>query len=59
MYGDLAQMSKSGGIYRTLALLAILSHKTVGNGKIKDTHKNESCVGDKQANVGDVGLKDK
>ena len=30
---DLAQMSKSGGIYRTLALLSILSLKPAHNGK--------------------------
>jgi len=31
MHKDLAQISKAQGIYRTLALLAILSHKLVKN----------------------------
>ena len=58
MYGDLAQMSKAGGIYRTLALLAILSHRPVGNKKSNHLHKNESLMADKKANVGNVGVED-
>jgi len=51
MNNDLAQMSKSGGIYRTLALLSILSIKrrVNGNGKfvqkqryISDTPQQQS-----------------
>jgi hypothetical protein len=59
MHKDLAQISKAQGIYRTLALLAILSHKPVGNETSKYSPKRDSHTTDEQVNVGDVGVKDK
>jgi hypothetical protein len=58
MYNDLAQISKAKGIHRTLAILAILSSKPVRNENGKHSPKNQSHPADKQANVGDTGLKD-
>jgi hypothetical protein len=58
MHNDLAQIAKAKGIYRTLALLAILSPKPVGNENGKYSRKNESHTADEQANDGDVGVKD-
>jgi hypothetical protein len=52
MHSDLAQMSKAPGIYRTLALLAILSHKPVGNETNKYSMEKESPEAAKQVNVG-------
>jgi hypothetical protein len=59
MHKDLAQISKAQGIYRTLALLAILSHKPVGNETSKYSPEKEDHKADEQVNVGDVGVKDK
>ena len=58
MHKDLAQISNAQGIYRTLALLAILSHKPVGNETNKYSPEKEDHKADKQVNVGDVGVKD-
>ena len=58
MHKDLAQISKAQGIYQTLALLAILSHKPVGNETVKYSPEKEDHKADKQVNVGDVDVKD-
>ena len=54
MHSDLAQMSKAPGIYRTLALLAILSHKSVGNenNKYSVENKGHEAAKAKKVNVG-------
>ncbi len=57
MYGDLAQMSKARGIYRTLALLAVLSHKPVENENNKYSPIKENHKTDEQVSLGDVGVK--
>ncbi|MGB8707103.1 MAG: hypothetical protein WCD72_04035 [Dehalococcoidia bacterium] len=58
MHKDLAQISKAQGIYRTLALLAILSPKLVKNETSKYFPKRDSHTTDEQVNVGDVDVKD-
>jgi hypothetical protein len=57
MHNDLAQMSKAKGIYRTLSLLAILSHKPVASGTNKYALEKESHEATKQVNVGHMGDK--
>jgi hypothetical protein len=52
MYNDLVRMSKARGIYRTMTLLAILSHKPVGNETIKYPLEKDSHETAKQVNVG-------
>ena len=59
MHKDLTQISKAQGIFRTMALLAILSHKPVGNETNKYSPKKDSHKTDGQINVGDVDVKDK
>jgi len=53
MHIDLAQMSKAPGIYRTLALLAILSHNPVGNvnNKYSAENKGHEAAEAKKVNV--------
>ena len=58
MHKDLAQISKAQGIYRTLALYAILSTRLVKNETVKYSPEKEDHKADKQVNVGDVGVKD-
>ena len=58
MHNDLAQMSKAKGIYRTMALLAILSPKPAMNKTSKYSPEKEDRQVNKQVNVGDVGAKD-
>jgi len=58
MHKDLAQISKAQGIYRTLALCAILSPRLVGKESSKYSPEKESHRADKQINVGDVDVKD-
>jgi len=58
MHKDLAQISKAQGIYRTLALLAILSSKLVENETSKYSPEKNSYKADKQVNVCDVDVKD-
>jgi hypothetical protein len=50
-------MSKAPGIYRTLALLAILSPKPVGNKISKYPPAKENNKANKQTKVGEVGVK--
>ena len=57
MHKDLAQISKAQGIYRTLALLAILSPKLVKNETVKYSPEKEDHKADKQVNVGHVDEK--
>jgi hypothetical protein len=58
MYNNLAQISKAKGIYRTLALCAILSSKPAGNETVKYSLKIHGRQVNKQVNVGDIGAKD-
>jgi hypothetical protein len=55
MYIDLAQISKSKGIYQTLSLLAILSAKQTRNRSGKYPVKNEDNEAERQANAGNAG----
>ena len=57
MHKDLVQISKAQGIYRTLALLAILSHKPVGNETNKYSLEKENHEAAKQVNVGHIDEK--
>jgi len=57
MHKDLAQISKAQGIYRTLALLAILSPKLVKNGTSNYSPEKESRRADEQVNISDAGVK--
>jgi len=57
MHNDLAQMAKAKGIYRTLALCAILSLKPVGNETNKCSLEKESHEAAKQVNVGHIDEK--
>lgn len=57
MYRDLAQMSKARGIYRTLALLAILSPKPVGHEASKYSPKRNSHKTDDQVNTSGANMK--
>jgi len=52
MHKDLAQISKAHGIFRTLALLAILSHKPAGSETNKYQLEKENHEAAKQVNVG-------
>jgi hypothetical protein len=57
MHKDLAQISKAQGIYRTLALLAILSPKPIRHETSKYSPRRDSHKADEQVNVGDAGEK--
>jgi len=57
MYRDLAQMSKAKGIYRTLALLAILSPKPIRHETSKYSPRKDSHKTDEQVNISDAGVK--
>jgi hypothetical protein len=57
MHSDLAQMSKAPGIYRTLALLAILSHKTIAHETSKYSPRKDSHKTDEQVNISDDDVK--
>jgi hypothetical protein len=57
VHKDLVQISKAQGIYRTLALLAILSPKLGGNESGKHLPKEDSNKPGKQAYAGDIDKK--
>jgi hypothetical protein len=57
MYRDLAQMSKARGIYRTLTLLAILSHKPIAHETNKYSMRRGSYKIDEQVDISDAGVK--
>lgn len=57
MYSDLARMSKAKGIYRTLALLAILSPKPIRHETSKYLPRRDSRKANEQVNISDAGVK--
>jgi hypothetical protein len=58
MHKDLAQISKAQGIYRTLALLSILSPKPAGNEISKFPPEKDTHKPDEQACAEDVSVND-
>jgi hypothetical protein len=59
MYNNLVQIAKAKGIYRTLALCAILSPKPVGKETTKCSPKIHGRQTNKRVSVGDIGAGDK
>jgi hypothetical protein len=57
MYNDLAQMASAKGIYRTLAICAILSHKPVRNEISKYQPEKDTRKPDEQVCAEDVEVK--
>jgi hypothetical protein len=56
MYKDLAQISKAKDIYRTLDLLAILSHKGAGHETVKCEPGRNNYKTDEQVDISDAGI---